>query len=102
MRELVRSYGKPLALVCWFYRGVVLVESVVLCAAYTSSDVLMLDKGMIFVQTPGGHDMLIDGGPNNKVLEGLREKMKYSDISIDVVVTTHADADHITGLIPSV
>lgn len=103
VRELVRSYGK-LASSCvlvfiavWF-----LVESVQYFVPRTLR-VTFFDVGQgdaIFVQTPGGHDMLIDGGPNNKVLEGLEEKMKYSDTSIDVVVATHADADHITGLIP--
>lgn len=103
IREMVRSYGK-LASSCvlvfiavWF-----LVESAQ-CFVPRTLRVTFFDVGQgdaIFVQTPGGHDMLIDGGPNNKVLEGLGKKMKYSDTSVDVVVATHADADHITGLIP--
>ena len=62
-----------------------------------------LDVGQgdaIFLQTPSGHDMLIDGGPTNKILERLGKEMNYFDRDIDVVVATHPDADHVTGLIP--
>lgn len=54
----------------------------------------------IFIQTPSGKQMLIDGGPNDKVMRGLDKEMLMFDRSIDVVVATHADADHVTGLIP--
>ncbi len=54
----------------------------------------------IFVETPSHKQMLIDGGPNNKVMQKLNSKMGFFDNDIDVVVATHADADHITGLIP--
>ena len=54
----------------------------------------------IFIQTPSGKQMLIDGGPNDKVMRGLDKEMPMFDRSIDVVVATHADADHVTGLIP--
>ena len=66
--------------------------------------VSFLDIGQgdaILIQTPSGHDMLIDGGPSDKILERLSEKLGYSDRHIDVVVSTHPDADHITGLIPT-
>ena len=65
--------------------------------------VTFLDVGQgdaILVQTPSGHTMLIDGGPTNKILERLSNKMSYFDSDIDVIVATHPDADHVTGLIP--
>ncbi|HEX3036614.1 MAG TPA: MBL fold metallo-hydrolase, partial [Thermodesulfobacteriota bacterium] len=52
----------------------------------------------VFLQTPNGRQMLIDGGPNKKVLSELGEVMPFYDRSIDVVVATHPDADHIGGL----
>lgn len=66
--------------------------------------VSFLDIGQgdaILIQTPSGHDMLIDGGPSDKVLERLASELGYFDHHIDVVVSTHPDADHITGLIPT-
>jgi len=53
----------------------------------------------IFIEAPGGVQMLIDGGPDNKVLRELGQVMPFYDRSIDVVVATHADQDHIGGLV---
>ena len=53
----------------------------------------------IFVQTPYGYQVLIDGGPTDIVLEKLGGVMNFWDKSIDVVVLTHPDHDHIAGLI---
>lgn len=52
------------------------------------------------VQTPSGHTMIIDGGPNTSVLTRLDEELSFFKNDIDVVVATHPDADHVTGLIP--
>jgi competence protein ComEC len=66
-------------------------------------EVSFLDVGQgdaIFIRTPNGHTMLIDGGVDGRVLERLSSRLGYFDRTIDVMVATHADADHITGLIP--
>ncbi len=43
--------------------------------------------------------MLIDGGPSDVVLAKLGHVMPFFDRSLDVVVLTHPDADHVTGLV---
>jgi competence protein ComEC len=53
-----------------------------------------------FIQTRGGAQVLIDGGPDDTVLTRLREVMPRGDTSIDLVVGTHPDKDHIAGLAP--
>jgi len=53
----------------------------------------------IFFQTPQGHQVLIDGGPDALVLSRLGEVMPFWDKTLDLVVLTHPDADHITGLV---
>jgi len=53
----------------------------------------------IFIETPSGHQLLIDGGPGNTVLSKLGEVMPFYDKDIDVVVVSHPHADHIVGLI---
>ena len=66
-------------------------------------EVSFLDIGQgdaILIQTPSGKNMVIDGGPNNLILERLSNKISYFDTTIDVMVSTHPDADHVTGLIP--
>lgn len=45
-----------------------------------------------------GKDMLIDGGPDASVLEGLSDALPFWDRTIDIVVVTHLDADHYVGL----
>jgi competence protein ComEC len=53
----------------------------------------------IFIDAPSGRQMLIDGGPDSGVLRKLSEVMPWYDRSIDIILATHPDADHITGLI---
>lgn len=53
----------------------------------------------IFIQTPRGHQILIDGGPNRNVAEKVGKTLPFWDKSLDLVILTHADADHITGLV---
>ena len=52
----------------------------------------------IFIEAPSGSQILIDGGPNKSVLRELSKVMPFYDRSIDVVLATHADQDHIGGL----
>jgi len=53
----------------------------------------------IFVETPQGHQILIDGGPGSAVLEKLGKEMPFWDRTIDLVVLTHPDFDHVSGLV---
>ena len=53
----------------------------------------------IFIETPSGFQLLIDGGPGNQVLSKLGEVMPFYDKSIDLVVLTHPHFDHYAGLI---
>lgn len=64
--------------------------------------VYFLDVGQgdaIFIETPNGNQVLIDGGPDEKVVSELSSVMPFYDRDIDLVVATHPHADHITGLI---
>lgn len=45
-----------------------------------------------------GRDVLIDGGPDDLVLEGLAEAMPWWDRRLETVVVTHLDSDHYVGL----
>jgi competence protein ComEC len=65
--------------------------------------VAFLDVGQgdaILITTPRGQQILVDGGPSPSALNSaLGREMPFWDRSIDLLVMTHADADHITGLI---
>ena len=64
--------------------------------------VAFLDVGQgdaIFIETPDGVQMLIDGGADSSVLRELPKYMPMLDKSLDVVLATHPDKDHIGGLV---
>ena len=54
----------------------------------------------IYIEAPNGNQLLIDGGRGRAVLRELGAVIPLYDRSIDVVLVTHPDADHIGGLIP--
>lgn len=63
--------------------------------------VSFLDVGQgdaILIEGPTGIEMLIDGGKDRSVVRALPEVMGPFDRSIDIVLATHPDADHIGGL----
>ncbi|MEK7627827.1 MAG: MBL fold metallo-hydrolase [Patescibacteria group bacterium] len=63
--------------------------------------VSFLDVGQgdaIFIESPTGYQVLIDGGRDRSVLRELSREMHWYDRSIDLVIATHPDSDHISGL----
>jgi competence protein ComEC len=66
-----------------------------------SLKVVFFDVGQgdsIFIESPNGKQILIDGGPDNTVVSRLSKFMPFWDRSIDIVIATHGDSDHISGL----
>lgn len=53
----------------------------------------------IFIETPSRHQILIDGGPSSVVLEKLAESLPFWDRTIDLIILTHPEHDHLAGLI---
>ncbi len=51
------------------------------------------------IETPSGVQVLVDGGKDATVLRRLSSEMNFFDRTIDIVVGTHPDKDHIGGLI---
>jgi competence protein ComEC len=91
----------------WLVLPLFLVAVLVWSVALTQPDgrlhVSFLDVGQgdaILIQTPNGQDILIDGGPDpQKINLELSEKLPFWDRSIDLVVCTQPQADHLTGLV---
>jgi competence protein ComEC len=52
----------------------------------------------VLLRTPSGKIIAIDGGPNQDVLMDLGEFMPWFNRTIELMVLTHPDADHITAL----
>lgn len=66
--------------------------------------VYFLDVGQgdaILVVAPDGRQVLIDGGPSpTALLNELSAVLPFWDRNLDLVVLTHPDGDHLTGLLP--
>jgi len=65
-------------------------------------EVCFLDVGQgsaALIKTKNNQQILIDGGPDNTILEQLRKKMSWWDKTIDLVILTHAQKDHLYGLL---
>lgn len=52
----------------------------------------------IFIRTPSGKAIIVDGGPDKKILDCLSSHMPFWQRSIDVMVLSHPHADHLNGL----
>lgn len=96
--------GTPLA---WFVLALLLAINIyVYVAVFGESDaharVSFLNVGQgdaILVESPSGVQVLIDGGPDRSVLRELGKELGFFDRSIDIVIATHPDKDHIAGLV---
>ncbi len=64
--------------------------------------VTFLDIGQgdaIYIEAPNGNQVLIDGGPpSGATLRALGHMMPFWDRSLDLVLATHPDQDHVGGL----
>jgi len=56
-------------------------------------------QGDAILVVKGSAQILIDGGPNEKVLACLSNHLPFWDRQIELVVVTHPEADHLTGLV---
>jgi len=64
--------------------------------------VSFLDVGQgdaIFIESPEGNQMMIDGGPDATVLRELGSIMPLYDRSIDMLLVSNPDKDHMAGFI---
>ena len=62
----------------------------------------MFDVGQgdaLFIESPTGTQILIDGGPPKKILSQLSSVMSPFDRSIDAIFVTNPDQDHIAGFL---
>ncbi|MES2436489.1 MAG: MBL fold metallo-hydrolase [Patescibacteria group bacterium] len=53
----------------------------------------------IYIQSPTGNQIMIDGGPPHAVLGELRKVIPFYDRSLDMLLVTNPDTDHYAGFI---
>lgn len=86
--------------------GLLFITLVLGMAVWQSADGLLkvkfLDIGQgdsFLIISPSGNQILIDGGPNGKVLNKLGRYMPFYDKTIELIILSHPQADHLTGLV---
>ncbi|KKR50736.1 MAG: Competence protein ComEC [Candidatus Curtissbacteria bacterium GW2011_GWA1_40_16] len=51
----------------------------------------------ILIITPGGRDVVIDGGPGSKIADCLSRYMPFWDRTVEMMVLSHPQQDHMEG-----
>lgn len=82
--------------------GIILIISVVLSLPDGRLHLIFCSVGegdAAYVRTASSQDILIDGGPDTRVLSCLGRHMPFYDRTIDMVILSHPNKDHYQGLI---
>lgn len=53
----------------------------------------------LFIKSPTGKQIIVDGGPNNALLKQIQNFIPFFDRDIDMLVVTNPDTDHYEGFI---
>ncbi|MFW6143365.1 MAG: ComEC/Rec2 family competence protein [Patescibacteria group bacterium] len=91
---------KPLIILTLFLSCILVWLSFFLIP-YLRLQVWFLDVGQgdsMLIRTPERHLILIDGGPDDSVLTRLGAVLPFWCRELDLVVLTHPDSDHVSGL----
>ena len=104
---VVKRQAKSMKPSPWLIAPLALVALLIWLAVLVPSDnhlhVSFLDVGQgdaILIRTPSDHKILIDGGPSPQDISlELGRMLPFWDKSIDLVVLTHPQDDHLLGLI---
>ena len=92
----------------WYILGALLTATIFIWYAVAAEDrggkltVAFLDVGQgdaIFIESPTGTQILVDGGPSGVVLRELGKVMPFYDHTIDMLVVTNPDTDHFAGFL---
>ena len=91
----------------WIIVALFLVANIFIWSVVVRADragvltVAFLDVGQgdsIYIEAPNGSQVLIDGGPGASTLRALGNVMPFYDRSLDFIIATHPDQDHVGGL----
>lgn len=92
----------------WYILGLIFAVTVLIWYAVATEDrggkltVAFLNIGQgdaIFIESPTGTQMLIDGGPGGVVLRELGKVMPFYDRTIDMLLVSNPDQDHLSGFL---
>jgi competence protein ComEC len=88
----------------YFFGGFALIVALIIGAVVVYPDqnlhIIFCDVGQgdAILITKGNTQILVDGGPNQKVLSCLANHLPFWDRTIEMIILTHPDNDHLGGL----
>lgn len=80
--------------------AVILIWSVVLAGKTEGLKVIFFDIGQgsaVLIKDSSGNKILIDGGPDSKILSKLAKEIPNFDRNLNLIILTHPDSDHLNG-----
>ncbi len=91
----------------YFLGGLLMSSAFIWHLAYQSEQqkyltVAFLNVGQgdsIFIEAPNRNQVIVDGGPDKKILQEVGKVMPFYDRTIDMLVVTNPDKDHYAGFI---
>lgn len=101
MRNIINVHRRLIVVIILLV-GTAVIWYVVFSEGERDLAVTLLDIGQgdaLFIRTPRGNQILIDGGPGRAVLGKLNTVMPFYDRSIDLLILSHPHADHLGGLV---
>lgn len=99
--EMLRKYKYEVVLLVLILSNLLVWTQAASQTSLDELEVYFLDVGQgdaIFIESPSGKRVLIDGGPNRKVVSELGAILPFANSRLDLVIETHPDRDHIGGL----
>ena len=97
----MRKFSREIAIAFFLFANFFVWVSVYARSPSDNLRVYFFDVGQgdsVLIDTPSHKRLLLDGGPNRRVLSELGKILPFADKRIDIVVESHPDKDHIGGL----
>lgn len=93
---------KLTALVILFFTNFLLWSAYFSISPSNKLKVTFFDVGQgdsILIETPNHNKIVIDGGPDNSVLAKVGRYFSFYDRTVDILIITHPDSDHLAGAV---
>lgn len=100
--QFVRRFGVGVSVTILFLLCTYVWSEVIKTEQPQNLRVAFLDVGQgdaIFIESPTGTQILVDGGPDSSLLRELTGVMNPFDRSLDAIIVTNPDQDHFAGFI---